>query len=159
MKTIRTSLLHPSPNNANQHDEKQLAAIAESIIHYGWTNPILVTKDNWIIAGHGRWEAAKRLGMETVPVLVVGDNWTDEMIRAYILADNALTKRSTWDEELLALELHDLHDAGYQMELTGFSADELAEYTGYNAESPMIPDDADPAEKKQTICPECGHKW
>lgn len=157
--------IKPSTTNANQHDEKQLAVIADSILHFGWTYPLLITQDHVIVAGHGRYEAAKRLGQQEVPCMYIPSDWTPEDIRAYTIADNAIQERSTWDENLLSLELNDLHQLGYDVALTGFSAEDLSSYMGYDtpAYEATHTDTENSNESKQTSdkveCPRCGYKW
>ena len=118
--------LHTYDRNARTHSNSQVAQIAASIVEFGWTNPILADGRGNVIAGHGRLAAARRLGMETVPVLVL-DHLTETQRRAYILADNRLALDAGWDDELLALELGDLQEAGFDLGLTGFTGDEIAD--------------------------------
>jgi DNA modification methylase len=117
--------LIPYARNARTHSDEQVAQIASSIKEWGWTSPILIDPDNLIIAGHGRVMAARKLNMTEVPV-VVADGWSDAQKRAYVLADNKLAMNAGWDEELLALELCELKELGSDLELIGFSDDELA---------------------------------
>ena len=112
--------------NARTHSEAQVAEIAGSIREFGWTNPILVDGANGVIAGHGRLLAARKLGLAEVPVIELA-HLTETQKRAYILADNKLALNAGWDHDLLALELGDLKDAGFDLGLTGFSGDEVAE--------------------------------
>lgn len=117
--------LIPYARNARTHSDEQVAQIASSIKEWGWTSPILIDPENLIIAGHGRVMAARKLNMTEVPV-VVADGWTDAQKRAYVLADNKLALNAGWDEELLALELSELKELGSDIELIGFTDDELA---------------------------------
>jgi DNA modification methylase len=116
--------LKPYKNNARTHSKKQLRQIADSIERFGFTNPVLVSRDNLIIAGHGRVEAAKLLGMGQVPVRRLVHLNPDE-IRAYILADNRIAENAGWDKELLALEFEALIDLDFDLEILGFSAAEI----------------------------------
>ncbi len=120
------SALKPWANNARTHSKKQLRQIADSIELFGFTNPVLIDKDNVILAGHGRVEAAKQLNMDTVPCLRQ-DQMSDEQKRAYVLADNKLAENAGWDEELLAIELGALHelDLDFSLDITGFSIAEV----------------------------------
>ncbi len=111
--------------NARTHSDEQVAEIAGSIREFGWTNPILVDGDNGIIAGHGRLLAARKLGLTAVPVIELAD-LSPVQKRAYILADNKLALNAGWDNDLLALELGDLRDAGVELGLTGFTGVEVA---------------------------------
>jgi DNA modification methylase len=127
-----TTKLLPYARNARTHSDAQVAQIAASIMEFGFTAPILVTQDGGILAGHGRLAAAQKLGLETVPVIVL-DHLTPIQRRAYILADNRLAAGAGWDEELLALEMAELSDAAFDLALIGFSDDELAELMGDEA--------------------------
>lgn len=129
MKTAHTieqwpvTRLVPYDRNARTHSEAQVAQIAASITQFGFNNPILVDSSSGIIAGHGRLQAARKLGLASVPVIVL-DHLTDAQRRAYILADNKLALNAGWDEELLLAELRDL-DEMIDLQLTGFDANEL----------------------------------
>jgi len=119
------SELIPYINNSRKHSDDQVTQIAASIKEFGWTNPILVDGDNGIIAGHGRIMAAKKLGMTEVPVIELA-HLSKEQRKALIIADNKLALNSDWDSNLLAIELKDLQDLGFDLNLTGFNGDELA---------------------------------
>jgi len=112
--------LRPYANNARSHSRKQIKQIAESIERFGFTNPVLVTDDGEIVAGHGRVEAAKLLGLKAIPTIALS-HLTDAERRAYVLADNKLALNAGWDREILAIELQGLIDLEFDVELTGFS--------------------------------------
>jgi DNA modification methylase len=116
--------LIPYARNARTHSDEQVAQIAASIAEFGWTNPILAGSDGIIIAGHARLLAARKLGMTEVPVIVL-DHLTETQRRALVLADNRLALDAGWDEEMLRVELESIRDDGFDLELTGFSDDEL----------------------------------
>src|SRR5262245_49004826 len=116
--------LRPHPGNARTHSKKQIRQIAESIRRFGFNNPILVGEDGEIIAGHGRVEAAKLLGLDTVPTVRLA-HLNAAQRRAYVLADNKLALNAGWDRELLAIELQGLIDIDFDVELTGFSSAEI----------------------------------
>lgn len=118
--------LIPYARNARTHSPEQIAQLSASIKEWGWTTPILCDTEGGIIAGHGRVLAARKLGIDSVPVLIA-DGWSDTQKRAYILADNKLALNAGWDEELVGLELKELQDLGSDLSLIGFSDDELAE--------------------------------
>ncbi|MDA8327538.1 MAG: site-specific DNA-methyltransferase [Betaproteobacteria bacterium] len=118
-------LLIPYARNAKQHSAAQVAQIAASIREFGWGAPILVDGQNNVIAGHGRLLAARKLGLSEVPVVPMA-HLTDTQRRALILADNKIGENANWDDELLGLELSELHDTGFNLELTGFTEDEWA---------------------------------
>jgi ParB-like chromosome segregation protein Spo0J len=116
--------LVPYARNARTHSDEQVAQIAASIKEWGWTTPVLVDEDGGIIAGHGRTLAAQRLKMTEVPVMVA-KGWSDAKKRAYVLADNKLALNAGWDDDLLKLELKELLDNEFDINLIGFGATEL----------------------------------
>ena len=118
------SELIPYANNARTHNAEQITQIASSIKEFGFNNPILIDKDNGIIAGHGRLEAAKKLNLTKVPTIRL-DHLTDQQRKAFMLADNRIAVNSDWDTELLSLELKDL-DADFDLTMLGFDEKELA---------------------------------
>ena len=120
---VEIKKLIPYVNNARTHDDAQVTQIASSIREFGFNNPVLIDKDNGIIAGHGRVMAAKKLGLIEVPTITL-DHLTEAQRKAYILADNRIALNSGWDNELLALELQEL-DTNIDLSLLGFDADEL----------------------------------
>ena len=115
--------LIPYAKNARTHSDEQVAQIAGSIKEFGFNNPVLVDKDNSIIAGHGRLMAARKLGMDKVPVVQLG-HMTEAQRKAYVLADNRIALNSGWDTSMLSLELLELKD-NIDLSLLGFDADEL----------------------------------
>lgn len=120
-KPIET--LIPYAKNARVHDEAQIAQIAGSIKEFGFNNPVLIDKDNGIIAGHGRVMAARKLGLTEVPTILL-DHLNETQRKAYILADNRIAINSTWDNEMLSLELMDIKD-DVSLAMLGFNVDEL----------------------------------
>ncbi|MDQ1326690.1 MAG: hypothetical protein QG564_1821 [Campylobacterota bacterium] len=121
-----TKELIPYVNNSRTHSDKQVQQIASSIKEWGFTNPILIDENNGIIAGHGRLMAAEKLKLDTVPTIkLVG--LTELQKKAYIIADNKLALNSGWDEELLKIELSELKDNNFDMQLLGFDDIELLE--------------------------------
>jgi DNA modification methylase len=116
--------LRPYVRNPRTHSDEQVAQIAASIVEFGWTNPVLVASDGTVIAGHCRLEAARRLGLDAVPVVVL-DHLSEAQRRAYVIADNKLALNAGWNEELLAAELHALNGDGFDLALTGFDEAEL----------------------------------
>lgn len=116
--------LKPYPRNARTHSKRQIEQIARSIQRFGFNNPILVDDNLQIIAGHGRVEAAKLLGLEEVPMVRLS-HLSEADKRAYILADNKLAELAEWDKEILAIELQGLIELDYEVELTGFATAEI----------------------------------
>jgi ParB-like chromosome segregation protein Spo0J len=133
--------LIPYARNARTHSADQVAQIAASIAEFGWTNPILAGADGIVIAGHARLQAARKLGMTEVPVIVL-DHLTESQRRALILADNRLALNAGWDEEMLRVELAALEEDGFNLELAGFTDEELEELLADpEADSAGITDD------------------
>lgn len=116
--------LVPYANNARTHSKKQINQIAESIKRFGFCNPVLISEDYTIIAGHGRVQAAKQLGITEVPVRMLSHLSRNE-VRAYILADNKLAENAGWDRDVLAIEMQGLIALDFDIELLGFSTTEI----------------------------------
>lgn len=117
--------LRPYERNARVHSDEQLQQIAASIREFGFTAPILVDSTDGILAGHGRLEAAKELGLAEVPVVVL-DHLDAKQRRAYVLADNKLALNAGWDMSLLQQEVMALNLADFDLSLLGWSDDEMA---------------------------------
>lgn len=143
----KVSELVPYARNARTHSSHQVTQIARLIQEFGWTTPILIRAEtSAVIAGHGRLLAAERLGLLEVPVMeAVG--WNDAQVRAYVIADNKVAINAGWDEQLLAAELRDLVELGFDMDLTGFSDDELSKLDAASAQYLTDPDDVPPIKK------------
>lgn len=124
IEQIHISALKPYARNARIHSKKQVRQIADSIEAFGFNNAVLISNDNEIIAGHGRYEAAKLLKLPTIPCVRLG-HLTPEQRRAYILADNKVALNAGWDAELLAIELQELSALEFNVELTGFTLPEI----------------------------------
>ena len=124
IETVAVSGLKPYPANARTHAPTQIQHIADSITRFGFCNPILIDADNQIIAGHGRFEAAKLLGLQAVPALRLSHLSPSEK-RAYLIADNRLAELAGWDRDMLATELQALLDCEFDVELTGFDLGEV----------------------------------
>jgi DNA modification methylase len=124
VEPIAVARLRPYPGNARTHSKGQIRQIADSIRKFGFTNPVLISDDDEIIAGHGRVEAARLLGVKSVPTLRLS-HLDAAQRRAYVLADNKLALNAGWDHELLAIELQALVDLEFDVEITGFSLAEV----------------------------------
>lgn len=140
--------LRPCERNARKHSRKQVRQLARSIEEFGFTNPLLIDGSGMVIAGHGRLEAAKQLGLDEVPTLQLG-HLTPEQVRAYVIADNRLAERSGWDMSLLAQELRDLADQTPELDLqlTGFDTaeiDALLRPLQEDVDEPLEPDEKAP---------------
>lgn len=117
--------LRPYPGNARSHSRKQLKLIENSIKQFGFTNPILVTADREVVAGHGRLQAAKSLGMKLVPVVALS-SLSEADKKALVIADNRIAELAGWDRDILAIEYQGLHDLQFDdLEVTGFSLGEI----------------------------------
>ena len=162
IEQVAVESLIPYARNSRTHSDEQVAQIAASIKEFGWTNPILIDGESGIIAGHGRLLAARKLGMKEVPVIQLS-GMTDTQKKAYIIADNKLALNAGWDDELLKLELDELHDEGFDMGLIGFNADDLSKLMGFDEEieapessaKEINPDDY----KMGCTCPKCGFEF
>ncbi len=121
-----TAKLVPYARNSRTHSDAQVAQIAASIAEFGFTNPILAGGDGVIVAGHGRLAAAQKLGLAMVPVVVL-DHLTPTQRRALVIADNRIAENAGWDEAMLQVELAALQDDQFDLALTGFDADALAD--------------------------------
>ena len=124
IETLAVDRLIPYARNSRTHSDAQVAQIAASIKEFGFTNPVLIDADGGIIAGHGRVMGARQLGLAEVPCIRLG-HLTDAQRRAYVIADNRLALNAGWDDAMLALEMRDLMDEGYDVGLTGFDLKEI----------------------------------
>lgn len=122
--SVSIQKLQPYKRNARKHSDRQIQQIAASISSFGFITPIIIDKDNTILSGHGRVAAAKKLGMDRVPAILVG-HLSEVDRRAFILAENRLAELSGWDKEILAIELESLTALDFNVELTGFSTAEI----------------------------------
>jgi hypothetical protein len=153
--------LRPQDRNARTHSKRQIRQIADSMRRFGFNNPILTDDNSQIIAGHGRLEAAKLLGMVTVPSIRLS-HMSETEKRAYIVADNAIALKAGWDREILAIELQGLIDLGFEVELTGFEPAEIDLIIGDWQESsgePASPDDQRAAPSEGPPVSRLGDLW
>lgn len=153
--------LIPFARNSRTHSEAQVAQIAASIREFGFTNPILTDGANGIIAGHGRLQAARKLGLTEVPTIPL-EGLTDAQKRAYVIADNKLALNAGWDMELLSSEIEGLGSEGYDLSLLGFDERELANFILEANFEPGTEEDQgklDELAPKMVICPKCQHEF
>lgn len=154
--------LRKNPRNARTHAKKQVKAIAESIEAFGFTSPILIDEDGMILAGHGRFAAAKLLGLQAVPTIRKGD-LSEAQKRAVVLAENQLAARAGWDQDMLVAELGDLAvllpEAGFSIEVTGFEVGHVDCILSDAAEEVAASreDDLGPVPEKAVT--QCGDAW
>jgi DNA modification methylase len=153
--------LKPYQHNARTHSKRQIEQIARSIERFGFLNPVLIDASGTIIAGHGRVEAAKLLGLAQIPTLRI-EHLTDAEKRAYILADNKLAEKAGWDREILAIELQALVDMDFEIELTGFEmaeVDFLLDEATEIKQSPLLPEDSIPELSAEPPVTKPGDLW
>jgi len=142
MQLVPLSRLVPYVNNARTHSPEQLTKLRSSLREFGFINPVIIDRDFNVIAGHGRIAAAKEEGITEVPCVFV-DYLTEAQKKAYILADNRMALDAGWDEELLRIEIESLQGADFDVSLTGFGEDEIADLFAGNGEKVVKDDDFD----------------
>jgi len=157
IKTAKIEDLNPAPYNPRVHPEKAISRLKASIERFGYTNPVLVQKGtNTIIAGHARVEAAKQAGLDEVPVIYL--DFDDVTAKAYNIADNRLAELTEWDFPKLKDLITEIDTGAFDIELTGFGAEELASIFTY--QRPMVDAEYDPESiKTANKCPKCGYEW
>jgi DNA modification methylase len=161
IREVSTRTLRAHPSNARTHSKKQIRQLGRSIQQFGFTVPILVDENGVILAGHGRWLAARELGLALVPVVVLS-GLSEAQKRAYLLADNKLAEKAGWDKATLAVELSSLapllEEAGLDISLTGFEPAEIDTLMG-----DLIDPEADPADEPPSLAAEpvsrAGDMW
>lgn len=150
--------LRPNPRNARTHSKPQLEQLRRCIQNFGFINPVLAQKDGLIIAGHGRVEAAKLLGMQKLPVLPV-DHLTPKQIRLFALADNKIAENAGWDTEILKLELQELSQCSeIELELTGFPSAEI-DLLILDAPAAQAEDNVPPIDERKPAISRPGDVW
>ena len=142
MQLVPLSKLVPYINNARTHSPEQVTKLRSSLREFGFVNPVIIDRDYGIIAGHGRVMAAKEEGIEEVPCVFV-DYLTEAQKKAYIIADNRFAQDAGWDEELLRIEIEALQGMDFDVGLTGFNDDEIADLFDANGKSEAEDDDFD----------------
>ena len=147
---VAIEALIPYARNSRTHSDAQVAQIAASIREFGFTNPVLIDEQGGVIAGHGRIMAARKLSLPEVPCIRMG-HLTDAQKRAYVIADNKLALNAGWDDEMLALELGELGDAGFDLELTGFTDEEIKALMPVEVIEDLTDPDAAPAVQENPV--------
>lgn len=140
VKMAKVEDLIPYARNSRTHSDEQVAQIAASIKEWGWTVPVLTDETGMLIAGHGRIMAARKIGLKEVPAMTA-TGWTEAQKKAYVIADNKLALNAGWDLDALKVELADLGELGFDVGLTGFGGDELADLLAEETEGLTDPDD------------------
>ena len=159
LEQVPIDKLVPYARNARTHSKEQIAQLRASLREFGFVSPAVIDADYNILVGHGRIEAARAEGYETVPC-VFAENLTEAQKRAYILADNQLALNAGWDEEMLSVELSDLQDSAFDLSLLGFGADELEKLLDGGADKDVKDDDFDlTAALKKASFVERGDIW
>lgn len=130
---VPTDKLIPYINNARTHSKEQITKLRSSLREFGFINPIIIDKNFNVIAGHGRLSAAKEESIEEVPCVFV-EHFTEAQKKAYILADNRMALDAGWDDDLLAVEMEELRNLGFDLDLTGFDETEIADLFAVDSE-------------------------
>ena len=148
LQTIEITKLRPHPQNPRQHPDSAIDKLVRSLKEYGFTNPILISADNYVLAGHARLKAAEKAGLKEVPVIQLPLSGSKAL--AYMIADNRLQDETDWDFPKLA-ELFSTFDTGeFNLEITGFDLKEIEDLmTHESVEKP----------KHKRKCPNCGYEW
>ena len=147
----------PYERNPRNHPESQIDKLANSISQWGFTVPILIDEEGTVIAGHGRLYAAQKLGFDLVPAIIT-EGWTEEQKRAYVIADNKLQEGSDWNLQVMASELRDLLDVGFDINLAGVSETEFHVFSGtessnefkFDYQPKLLSDEIEAAPRKKT---------
>lgn len=158
---VKTTDLIPYANNSRLHSEDQVLQIASSIKEFGFLNPVIIDGDNGIVAGHGRVMAAKKIGIDELPC-IEAKHLTEAQKKAYVIADNKIALNSDWDNDILRIEMNILDEMGFDLELTGFSLDELSSLSDDVNFDPATEDEQgklDQLEPKWIDCPHCGKEF
>lgn len=159
MQLVPITKLVPYVNNARTHSPEQITKLRSSLREFGFINPVIIDRDFGVIAGHGRILAAKEEGITEVPCVFV-DYLTEAQKKAYIIADNRFAQDAGWDEELLRIEIESLQGADFDVSLTGFETDEIADLFAGDKESDVKDDDFDlTAALEKASFVECGDIW
>ena len=152
IETLQIKDLTPDPQNARQHDDKNLKAIQGSLKQFGQRKPIVLTEDGVIVAGNGTVEAAKRLGWLEIQAVRVPGDWTADQVKAFALADNRTAELATWNTEVLSSQLLELEEANFLIEDFGFvkvNSPELPEDLFADSDAPRLD------ERTAITCPNC----
>jgi site-specific DNA-methyltransferase (adenine-specific) len=155
---VSVDKLIPYANNARTHSDAQVAQIAASIKEFGFNNPVLISEDGTIIAGHGRLMAARKLGLTDVPCIKLS-HLTPTQRKAYVIADNQLALNAGWNEELLTIELDELLADNFALEVLGFDPDELKRLMSENEVTQGLTDEDQAPEVEDNPVTKLGDMW
>ncbi|MDE6424731.1 MAG: ParB N-terminal domain-containing protein [Ruminococcus sp.] len=154
---VPTDKLIPYINNARTHSKEQIVKLRSSLREFGFINPIIIDKNFNVIAGHGRLSAAKEENIKEIPCVFV-EHFTEAQKKAYILADNRMALDAGWDDELLSIEIEELQNTGFNLELTGFDEKEIADLFAVDEEVQQDDFDVD-AELEKPCFSQAGDIW
>ncbi len=157
IKTVDIGKLKPFGGNPKKHPKEQIDKIIKSFGEFGWTNPVLVTKDNMIIAGHARVEAARKAKIKKVPVIYLPFDGKKALM--YAVADNKLAELADWDFTKLSDLIVDLDSENFDLELTGFDMSEIEELMNWTPKEEKIDEKEIDNLKTENKCPKCGYEW
>lgn len=159
VKIVDIDSLKSHPGNPRIHPDSAIKKLARSIRKFGWTNPVLVSADGYILAGHARLMAARKAGVTEVPVIYLPLKGTKA--EAYMIADNRLQEDTMWELETLRMELENLKSNGINLDITGFSETELSNLLDEITLDDLELDINEPREPKQRLkkCPNCGREF
>jgi len=158
IKTVKINELKPHPKNPRVHPDSAIEKLERSIKEFGWTNPILVSADGYVLAGHARLKAAEKAGIEEVPVIYLP--FEGAKAEAYLIADNRLQDETEWDLPMLKDLLQELDTGEFDIELTGFDEREIERLMLQFAPIDIDDADGDGGQNKQLhICPKCGFEF
>lgn len=158
IELLKTANLIPYINNSRTHSEEQVNQIAASIQEFGFNNPILIDADNGVIAGHGRIMAAKKLGIDELPCVRL-EHLSEAQKKAYIIADNKLALNADWDFELLQIEIENLKEMDFDIDLLGFDESELSEFEATADTKDGLTDDDEIPEPPEDPVSVLGDVW
>jgi site-specific DNA-methyltransferase (adenine-specific) len=154
IETVKTNELTLDPNNARVHSEKSVEAIANSLAMYGLRKPVVIDSDNRVVAGNGTLEAARKLNWETIAAVRLPKDWSEEMIKAFAIADNRTAELSEWNKEILAEQLIDLEEEDFDIYWLGFEM-EVEREEKILEEFPSFDNDTETS----YCCPKCSYEW
>jgi len=153
-----TNDLMPYINNSRTHSDDQINQVAASIKEFGFTNPVLIDEEGGIIAGHGRVQAAKKLNMTDIPCIVL-EGLTDAQKKAYVIADNRIALNAGWDEDMLSVEVQALDELDFDLDLLGFTDDELADLLDDDEQTEGLTDEDEVPEIPEQPISKRGDVW
>lgn len=155
---INVDDLIPYINNSRTHSDEQVNQIAASIKEFSFINPVIIDEQNGIIAGHGRLAAAKKLGLKSVPYIVV-EGLTEAQKKAYVIADNQIANNAGWDLDKLKLEVEHLLELEFDTDILAFDDDYMGSLLSDNEVEPVVDLEQEEEKPKYIACPHCGKEF